>query len=80
LANYIGDAWQDVRNGAKRAFVNMSQSIMGKNDLERLLQRVLNENQYKKVRHYLDSEPANYDYQQSQANFVITNVNNNSGM
>jgi len=43
----------------------MSQSIMGKNDLERLLQRVLNENQYKKVRHYLDSEPANYDYQQS---------------
>lgn len=29
---------------------------MGKNDLERLLQRVLNEAQYKKVKDFLDKE------------------------
>ena len=34
----------------------MSQTIMGQNDLEKLLQRVLNEAQYKKVRGFLDTE------------------------
>ena len=34
----------------------MSQAVMGKNDLEKLLQRVLNEVQYKKVRGFLDTE------------------------
>ena len=39
----MADQCQDVRTAAKRAFVILSQSIMGKNDLERLLVRVLNE-------------------------------------
>jgi hypothetical protein len=43
LARYMADQCQDVRAAAKRAFVILSQSIMGKNDLERLLMRVLNE-------------------------------------
>ena len=43
LANYLKDANQDVREYAKRAFLTMSHAIMGQNDLERLLQRVLNE-------------------------------------
>ena len=34
----------------------MSHAVMGKNDLEKLLQRVLNEVQYKKVRGFLDTE------------------------
>ena len=52
----------------------MSTSVMNKNDLERLFQRVLNEGQYKKVRSYLDSEPLNFDLSQQEANFVITNA------
>ena len=43
LANYLFDASQDVRQAARVAFVCMSQAIMGQNELERLLQRVLNE-------------------------------------
>jgi len=35
----------------------MSQAIMGQNELEKLLQRVLNEVQYRKVKEFLDKEP-----------------------
>lgn len=56
LANYLKDACQEVRAYAKKAFLTMSQTIMGQNDLEKLLQRVLNEAQYKKVRGFLDTE------------------------
>lgn len=59
LANYIKDASQDVRTSAKRAFISMNQSVMGQNDFEKLLQRVLNEGQYKKVRSFLDTEGKN---------------------
>lgn len=34
----------------------MAHCVMGENDLERLLQRVLNEAQYKKVKGFLDTE------------------------
>ena len=54
LANYLKDACQDVRSSSKRAFVSLSNAIMGQNDLEKLLLRVLNEEQYKKVRSFLD--------------------------
>ena len=54
LANYIKDACQEVRASSKRAFVSLSNAIMGQNDLEKLLLRVLNEEQYKKVRSFLD--------------------------
>jgi hypothetical protein len=57
LANFMSDACQEVRNIAKQAFIQLSKSIMGQNDLEKLLQRVLNEVQYKKVRDFLDKEP-----------------------
>ena len=43
LAKYLQDASQDVRQTAKNSFIVMSQTIMGQNDLEKLLQRVLNE-------------------------------------
>ena len=43
LAVYLSDACPEVRATAKSAFSEMNQAIMGKNDLERLLQRVLNE-------------------------------------
>lgn len=43
LAHYLGDAGQEVRQVAKMAFLSMQQNIMGQNDLEKLLQRVLNE-------------------------------------
>lgn len=56
LAVYLGDACPEVRTTAKSAFTEINQAIMGKNDLERLLQRVLNETQYKKVKDYLDKE------------------------
>jgi len=55
LANYLKDACQEVRAYAKQAFLTMSQAVMGQNDLEKLLQRVLNEVQYKKVRGFLDT-------------------------
>ena len=54
LANYLKDACQEVRSSSKRAFVSLSSAIMGQNDLEKLLLRVLNEEQYKKVRSFLD--------------------------
>lgn len=57
LANYMSDACQEVRNTAKQGFLTMSRAIMGQNDLERLLNRVLNESQYKRVKGYLDQEP-----------------------
>lgn len=57
LANYLQDANQEVRQQAKTAFVSMSQAIMGQNELEKLLQRVLNEVQYRKVKEFLDKEP-----------------------
>lgn len=50
----------------------MSQNIMGQNELERLLQRVLNEVQYKKVKEVLDKEPASLGAQSSHVDFVIT--------
>lgn len=56
LANYLKDACQEVRAYSKKAFLMMSHAVMGKNDLEKLLQRVLNEVQYKKVRGFLDTE------------------------
>ena len=37
----------------------MSHSVLGQNDFEKLLQRVLNEVQYKKVRSFLDHEAQN---------------------
>ena len=75
LANYLFDASQDVRQAAKMAFVCMSQAIMGQNELEKLLQRVLKENQYKKVKEYLDKEPTHLMANQgSQIDFVITNA------
>lgn len=43
LATYLGDACPEVRDTAKSGFAELFQAIMGKNDLERLLQRVLNE-------------------------------------
>lgn len=77
LAKYLQDASQDVRQQAKIAFVLMSQAIMGQNELERLLQRVLNEVQYKKVKEFLDKEPTHLVANQgSQIDFVITNANN----
>ena len=57
MSNYLSDACQDVRQTAKLAFYELNKQIMGKNDLERLLQRTLNENQYKKVKDLLDKEP-----------------------
>ena len=38
----------------------MSRAIMGQNELEKLLQRVLNEVHYKKVREFLDKEPTHF--------------------
>ena len=77
LANYLQDATQDVRMAAKVAFVSMSRAIMGQNELEKLLQRVLNEVQYKKVKECLDKEPHAHlaGKQGSQYDFVITNAN-----
>jgi len=37
MANYLGDACPEVRAQAKSGFIDLSQAIMGKNDLERLL-------------------------------------------
>ena len=42
---------------AKNGFLQLSQSIIVQNERERLLNRVLNENQYKRVRDFLDKEP-----------------------
>ena len=48
---------------------------MGQNELEKLLQRVLNEVQYRKVKEYLDKEPTHL-VAKEQIDFVITNANN----
>ena len=73
LSNYLTDASQDVRQAAKVAFVQLSQNIMGQNELEKLLQRVLNEVQYKKVKDVLDREPLHLaGAASSQIDFVIT--------
>ena len=50
----MSDANQEVRSTAKVAFIAMSQTVLDSNELEKLLQRVLNEQKYKKVRTYLD--------------------------
>ena len=77
LANYLQDANQEVRQQAKIGFVTMSQAIMGQNELEKLLQRVLNEVQYRKVKEFLDKEPTHLIANQgAQIDFVITNANN----
>ena len=68
----MSDPCQEVRNVAKRSFLALSHAAMNVKDLEKLLLRVLSENQYKKVKSYLDNEPLNYD-QSSAANFVIKN-------
>ena len=52
----------------------MSQAIMGQNDLEKLLQRVLNEVQYRKVKEFLDKEPTHL-VAKEQIDFVITKAN-----
>ena len=62
LANYLKDACQEVRASSKRAFVSLQNAVMGQNDLEKLLLRVLNEQQYKEVRRFLDQEPHQLDY------------------
>lgn len=54
LASYMSDANQEVRSTAKQSFKGISQAIMDSNELEKLLQRVLNEQKYKKVRTFLD--------------------------
>lgn len=68
---------------AKRAFVLMSHAVMGQNDLEKLLQRVLNEVQYKKVRGFLDTEAQTLSSEifsnigaHRQADFVIKTAKN----
>jgi hypothetical protein len=50
LANYLGDACPEVRTLAKTGFQELSSAILGKHDLERLLQRSLPESLYKKVK------------------------------
>ena len=55
LASYLGDACPEVRGQAKNGFLELTQAIMGKNDLERLLQRFLSEVHYKKVKDFLDN-------------------------
>jgi hypothetical protein len=78
LASYLGDACPEVRGQAKNGFLELTQAIMGKNDLERLLQRFLSEVHYKKVKDFLD----NNQYQaenntggfQPQSDFLITNA------
>ena len=37
MATYLGDACPEVRHQAKNGFIDLSQAIMGKNDLERLI-------------------------------------------
>ena len=78
LANYLKDACQEVRAYAKKAFRTMAHAVMGQNDLEKLLQRVLNEAQYKRVRGFLDTEAQNpTDFLVSkQADFVIRTAKN----
>jgi hypothetical protein len=49
---------------------------MGQNELEKLLQRVLNEVQYKKVREVLDKEPTHLVGHQGSNDMVITNASN----
>jgi len=56
LAFFLSDACQEVRATAKAGFQTLAQEVMSKSDLERLLQRVLNENNYKKVKDFLDRE------------------------
>lgn len=78
LASYLGDACPEVRGYAKNGFLELTQAIMGKNDLERLLQRFLSEVHYKKVKDFLE----NNHYQaenntggfQQQSDFLITNA------
>jgi len=74
---YLSDACQEVRQIAKSSFLELSQSIMGQNDLEKLLQRVLSEQLYKKVRDFLEKEPIHPGIQsyQPQSDLVITNAN-----
>jgi hypothetical protein len=80
MASYLGDACPEVRATAKSGFIELTQAILGKNDLEKLLQRVLNEVHYKKVRdfldsHQLDNSGANVGVSgSSQADFLITNA------
>lgn len=72
-----------MRTYAKRAFVLMSHAVMGQNDFEKLLQRVLNEVQYKKVRGFLDTEAQTLSSEffseisgQRQNDFVIKTAKN----
>lgn len=80
LATYLSDACPEVRATARSGLMELQSAIMGKNDLERLLQRVLNETQYKKVKDFLDKEQSDYNqsYQpggsSTQADFLITNA------
>jgi hypothetical protein len=55
---------------------------MGQKDLDKLLLRVLNEEQYKKVRSFLDQESVQSDYysQPQQQDFVIKNANQNQAI
>jgi hypothetical protein len=54
----------------------MSSAIMDQNEFEKLLQRVLNEVQYKKVKDFLERESTHQlNPQGSQVDFFITNAN-----
>ena len=53
---------------------------MGQNELEKLLQRVLNEVQYKKVREVLDKEPTHLTGHQGSNDIVITNAQSQQQM
>jgi Zn-dependent M32 family carboxypeptidase len=82
LANYLKDACQEVRAYSKKAFLTMQNTVMGQNDLEKLLQRVLNEVQYKKVKGFLDTEALHpteflsHVSAQRQTDFVIKTAKN----
>ena len=82
LASYLGDACPEVRGHAKNGFLELTQAIMGKNDLERLLQRFLSEVHYKKVKDFLDNNQylqaenntGGFQQQHQQSDFLITNA------
>lgn len=79
LASYLGDACPEVRGYAKNGFLELTQAIMGKNDLERLLQRFLSEVHYKKVKDFLDNtqyQAENNTCGFQQSDFLITNAAN----
>ena len=49
LSNLLMDSAVEVRTIAKRAFGVMMRSVLSRSEIDRILQRVLNEGNYKKV-------------------------------